>query len=91
MAQAMVGLIGGGLVEAILALVALEAAVLAVVLRRTGRGVALPGLLVTLLSGAALLLALRAALIGAGAVWIGAWLAAALAAHLLDLWLRLRP
>lgn len=87
----MAGLIGGGLVEAILALVALEAVLLAVVLRRMGRGAALPGLFATLLSGAALLLALRAALIGADAVWIGAWLAAALVAHLADLWLRLRP
>jgi hypothetical protein len=86
----MAGLIGGGLVEGILALVALEGAVLALLLRRSGRATVLPGLLATLLSGAALLLALRAALIGAGAVWIGAWLAAALAAHLLDLWLRLR-
>lgn len=86
----MAALISGGLVEAILALVALEGALLAVVLRRSGRAAALPGLLATLLSGAALLLALRAALIGAGAVWIGAWLAAALAAHLLDLWLRFR-
>jgi hypothetical protein len=86
----MAALISGGLVEAILALVALEAGLLAVLLRRSGRAAALPGLLATLLSGTALLLALRAALIGADTVWIGAWLAAALAAHLLDLWLRLR-
>lgn len=86
----MAALISGGLVDAILVLVALEGVVLAALLRRSGRAAALPGLLATLLSGAALLLALRAALIGAGAVWIGAWLAAALAAHLLDLWLRLR-
>jgi hypothetical protein len=86
----MAALISGGLVEAILALVALEAGLLAVLLRRSGRAAALPGLLATLLSGTALLLALRAALIGADTVWIGAWLAAALAAHLLDLWLRFR-
>lgn len=84
----MAGLISGGLVDAILLLVALEGVVLTIVLRRSGRAAALPGLLATLLSGAALLLALRAALIGAGAVTIAAWLAAALAAHLLDLWLR---
>ncbi|WP_439577595.1 hypothetical protein [Elioraea sp.] len=83
-------LIGGGwLVDVILVLVLLEGAALAFLLHRSPRRADLPGLLATLLSGAALLLALRAALIGAGAVWIAAWLAAALAAHLLDLWLRL--
>ena len=83
-------LIAGGLVDAILVLVLAEGAVLALCLRRGRDRVRLPGLAMTLLSGAALLLALRAALTGAGAVWVLAWLAAALVAHLADLRLRLR-
>jgi hypothetical protein len=75
----------GRIVDLILALMAAEAVVLAVHYRRTGRGVALPDLAVNLAAGAGLLLALRAALTGAGWTWTAGWLALALAAHLADL------
>lgn len=79
----------GRLVAAVLVAMAAEAAVLTLLLWRRDRR-RLVGLLATLAAGAALLLALWAALAGAGRVWIGASLAAALAAHLVDLLLRLR-
>lgn len=81
----------GRLVEAILLLVLAEAILLALLLRRPPARRRLAPLLATLASGAALLLALRAALVGAGAVWIAAFLLAALVAHIVDLRLRLRP
>jgi hypothetical protein len=75
----------GRIVDLILALMAAEAVVLAVHYRRTGRGVPLPDLAVNLAAGAGLLLALRAALTGAGWAWTAGWLTLALAAHLADL------
>lgn len=78
----------GRVVEMILLLVAAEAAVLWWFARRTGRGTG--PLLATLAAGACLLLALRAALVQSGALWIGAFLAAALIAHTFDLAARLR-
>jgi len=77
----------GRIVDLILLLVVLEALGLAWWLR--GRGGILP-LLPNLAAGACLLLALRAALVGAGWPWIAAPLAASLAAHLADLGTRLR-
>lgn len=47
-------------------------------------------LLFNAMSGAALLMALHAALTGAGGMVIAAWLASSLAAHCADLWVRLR-
>lgn len=70
------------LIDAILGCVALEAIVL-LWLRRWR-------LLPTLVSGAALLVALRAALAGWDRATIGTALAVAGLAHLVDLWLRLR-
>jgi hypothetical protein len=75
----------GRVVDLILALIVLEALALALIHRRTGRGIAPADFLPTLLAGACLLLALRAALAGSGWVWIAAALAGALAAHLADL------
>jgi uncharacterized membrane protein YfcA len=72
-------------VDAVLALLAAEAAALAVWHRRTGRGPRLRDLAPTLLAGAGLLAAVRAALAGAGAGAIGICLLAALFAHLFDL------
>ncbi len=43
-----------------------------------------------LVPGLCLMLALRAAIIGQGAEWIGMWLTASLPAHVLDLRLRLK-
>ncbi|MFN6955413.1 MAG: hypothetical protein ACK4PG_11525 [Acetobacteraceae bacterium] len=64
-----------------LGVLALEAAALWALRRFAGRGPGLAPLGLGLLSGACLLLALRAALTGAGPAWIGAALAAAGAAQ----------
>ncbi len=79
------------LVDLVLAIVVLEAVALGVFWRRTGRGVPPARLLPFLAAGAALLLALRGALTGAGPAWIAAWLAVAGLAHLWDLKGRWRP
>jgi hypothetical protein len=63
--------------------------VVAIVLARR-RPVAVAPLVANLLSGLFLILALRAALVGAGATAIGIWLALGFLAHLADLALRLR-
>ena len=78
----------GRIIDAILLLVAGEALVLAWVGRR--RGLPLPSLLANLASGAALMLALRAALVGAGWIAVAGWMLAGLVAHLADLTLRFR-
>lgn len=75
----------GRIVDAALAITALET--LAVVLwhRRTGRGVAPADFLGNIASGACLMLALRCALVGAWPGWVALCLVLALAAHLADL------
>ncbi|MEH3061342.1 MAG: hypothetical protein PGN33_00760 [Methylobacterium radiotolerans] len=78
----------GRIVDGILLLVALEALALAWLARRGGPP--LPSLLANLASGAALMLALRAALVGAGWVAVAGWMLAGLVAHLADLGLRVR-
>jgi len=77
-------LVSPRVVELALLLVLLELGAYLILLRRgvLARGV---GLAWTLAAGAALLLALRAAMIDAGPLAIGAWLSAALVAHVLDL------
>ncbi|MHB2207349.1 hypothetical protein [Methylobacterium sp. CM6257] len=78
----------GRIVDGILLLVAGEALLLAWLSRQGGPP--LPALLANLASGAALMLALRAALAGAGWAAIAGWLLAGLIAHLADLGLRFR-
>ena len=78
----------GRIVDGILLLVAGEALVLAWLARRGGPPLA--SLLVNLASGAALMLALRAALAGSGWAAVAAWMLAGLLAHLADLALRFR-
>jgi hypothetical protein len=78
----------GRIIDGILLLVAAEALALAWIVRR--RGPPLPSLLANLASGAALMLALRAALVGAGWVAVAGWMLAGLVAHLADLGLRFR-
>lgn len=73
------------LVDLALLLTAIEGLLLVAYHRRTGRGVAPPDLVANLAAGACLMLALRAALAGAGPTWIVACLAGSLLAHLLDL------
>lgn len=80
----------GRIVDLILVFVVIEAIGLVFYRRATGRGVRPLGILLVLLPGVCLLLALRSALTGAGSIVIAAWLTAALAAHLADLWQRQR-
>ena len=75
----------GAVVDAILLLMALEGALIVLLRRRTGAGVPARDLVAMLAAGACLMLALRAALVGAAWPWIALALAAALAAHLADL------
>ena len=76
----------GQIVDFILALVAVEAAVLLGYRRWSGgKGVAPGGLLANLAAGSCLLLALRAALAGASWGLVAACLLAGLIAHLVDL------
>jgi len=75
----------GQLVELVLALVALEAAALLFYRFRTGRGPEPLGLVFNLAAGAALMLALRAALQEAGWTQVAAFLVLALIAHIADL------
>lgn len=75
----------GRLVDGILALVIMETIVLGVLWRRGRRGLPLVDLLPNILAGALLLLALRLSLGGAGWMPCSAALAAAGAAHLIDL------
>jgi hypothetical protein len=75
----------GQVIDAILVLMLAEGALLWFVQARTGRGLPLRAILTFLASGAALMLALRAALIGDGWEIISAFLLIGLAAHLADI------
>jgi hypothetical protein len=72
-------------IDLILLLMACEAIVLAVVHARGGGGIAPLRLLPNLLAGAFLMLALRAALSGAGNSSVALWLLLGLGGHLADL------
>jgi hypothetical protein len=80
----------GLITEIIVGLIVLEVAGLALYHRLTGRGPAPADTVIYLLSGLCLMLAVRAALIDAGWVWVAVWLTAGLVAHLLDLFRRWR-
>ena len=75
----------GRIVDLILVLLVMEVLVLFVVRRTTGAGPAALDMLMNNLAGAALLMALRAALTGAAWTAIAPWLIASLVAHLADL------
>jgi hypothetical protein len=81
----------GHIVDLILLIMLAEYLGLRAFLTRTGagRGTALSGVGLYLMSGGFLLLALRIALTGGSWIWIGACLAAAGAWHVLDLHRRL--
>jgi CBS-domain-containing membrane protein len=81
----------GHIVDGILVLMLLELGVLTLLRLRTRRGLTAIELVVSLGAGAALLMALRAALLGAPWQHVAPWLAAALVAHLVDLKLRWNP
>jgi hypothetical protein len=80
----------GRIVDLILLLMLLEGGALLALRRRLGRGMGAGEILAFLAAGAALMLALRAALVGAGWVWVALALAGGLAAHLGFLLLRWR-
>ncbi len=75
----------GTIVLIVLALVALEVVVLVIYHRRTGRGPVPGNVLPSIVSGACLFLALRAALVDSRWPVVAMWLVLALAAHLVDL------
>lgn len=82
------------LIDLVIAITLLEAAVLALYHRRTGRGIAPHDLVPALGAGLALMLALRAALGDAAWTWVAAALLAAGVAHLADMrrrWKRAGP
>jgi hypothetical protein len=79
---------GGRIVAFILLVIAVEGVVLFAYRLRTGKGLSPAAIIFMLLPGACLLLALRAALTGGSPTAIVGWLAAALIAHLADLWTR---
>ncbi len=83
-------LMRGGFIDALLALVVVEAVVLVAIRARTGRGIPAASLVATLAAGAFLLVALRGALTGAGAAWVAGSLLMAGMAHFVDLALRWR-
>ena len=92
MADAFASFVASGrIADLVLAVLALEAVALAA-LRLSGRGgVPLPDLLWFTASGVFLVLALRAALTGAGWWWIGIALTGAFLSHLMDLRRRWSP
>jgi hypothetical protein len=75
----------GRIIDCILALVCVEIIVMILIHKRTGRGLRPFDLIVSLLAGVALLLAVRAALIGLAWPAIAFLLFLALVAHLVDL------
>ena len=80
----------GRIIDLILVAVAVEALLLAVLRYRRTAGPSLPGLIANLAAGAALMLALRAALTGAAWPVVAAFMLAGLVAHVADLTLRFR-
>lgn len=80
----------GRVVDAILVLMLAEAVALTILRQRYGRGPATAPLLCFLVAGAALMLALRAALTDAAWTSVAGWLLLAFLAHGADLALRWR-
>jgi hypothetical protein len=80
----------GRVVDLLLLLLALEGLLLIAWHRRSGRGIPPAEVLGFLLAGACLMLALRAALTGAGWQVVGLWLALGGVAQAYDLWRRWR-
>lgn len=80
----------GRIVDVIILGMLLEAALLLLWYRRTGRGLRPDLIATTVLAGICLMLACRAALTGAAWPWISFFMLLGGAAHLLDLWRRLR-
>jgi hypothetical protein len=80
----------GHIIDLILVLVAVEVAALALWRRWSGNGPGLGAMAANLASGACLLLAVRAALVGAAWEWVAVALLGSLLAHAADLYGRWR-
>ena len=78
----------GRVVDIIVAFMLIECLVLIVWRRQTGSGLSVSALVTNLAAGAALMLSLRAALVGAAWQIISLWLILALLAHAADLKIR---
>ncbi len=76
--------LNGRIADIVLVFMAVEALALVLYSLRTGRGPRPPDILPALLAGVCLVLALRAALVGAGWGWIAFSLTGELAAHAVD-------
>jgi len=80
----------GHVADLVVAVIVLEGVGLIWLHRRVGR----PGwpwrMVLALIPGAALVMALGAALRGADWMWVGAWLLVSLGVHLTDMWVRWR-
>jgi hypothetical protein len=76
--------VSGLAADVILVVMLLELVVLSVIYQCTGRGIAPLDLFFSLGAGAGLVLALRAALTGAGVGWIGAALLLSFSLHVVD-------
>jgi hypothetical protein len=81
---------GGRVIDLILVLVVIEGAALALWRRWSGTGPGLKGMAANLLSGACLLLAVRAALTDVAWEWVAVALLGSLLAHVADLYGRWR-
>ena len=78
----------GRIVDLMLVFIVIEIALLLVIRKRSGRGIAPIPLLTNIGAGGSLMLALRADLTGAGWTWVAAFLVLALLFHVSDLALR---
>ena len=75
----------GRIVDVMAVFVAIEIVCLVLYWRRTGRGIPPRALLLNIGAGGSLMLALRAALVGASSASVAAWLLGALVFHVADL------
>jgi hypothetical protein len=82
--------LSGRLVDFALLVLVVESIAVILIHRRTGQGPDAPRVLSNAAAGGTLMLALRAALVGQGWLWITLWLLCALVAHVTDLALRWR-
>lgn len=78
----------GHVANLILAVMAIECLALTILAKKTKRGMKTSRIVMSLSAGAALVLALRTALTGAGWQWMAAALTAAFVVHLVDLYWR---
>lgn len=83
-------IISGRIVDVVLAFIALELVLVAVVRFRTGDGLPITRHLSLILPGLCIFMALRAALMDQGWAPVAGWMLASLAAHLWDVRLRWR-